>query len=47
MRTATPTTNISIRLDRELKIQADYALADVGLNYTTAFTMFLKQRLYY
>ena len=43
MRTKTPTTNISIRLDKELKAQADHALADAGLNYTTAFTMFLKQ----
>ena len=43
MKTITPTTNISIRLEKDLKLQADPLLESVGLNYSTAFKMFLKQ----
>ena len=37
------TVNMSIRMDKELKQQADAMLADMGLNMTTAMNMFLRQ----
>lgn len=37
------TTNISIRMDANLKKRADELFADLGLNMTTAMTMFLRQ----
>ena len=37
------TVNMSIRMDTELKRQADAMLADMGLNMTTAMNMFLRQ----
>ena len=37
------TTNISIRMDTELKKQAETMLADMGLNMTTAMNLFLRQ----
>lgn len=37
------TTNMSIRMDTELKKQAEVMLADMGLNMTTAMNMFLRQ----
>ena len=37
------TVNRSIRMDTELKKQADAMLADMGLNMTTAMNMFLRQ----
>ena len=37
------TTNITIRMDEELKKQAEELFSDLGLNMTTAFTMFAKQ----
>ena len=37
------TVNISIRMDTELKKQADAMLSDMGLNMTTAMNMFLRQ----
>ena len=37
------TVNMSIRMDSELKKQADAMLADMGLNMTTAMNMFLRQ----
>ena len=37
------TTNMSIRMDSELKKQAEVMLADMGLNMTTAMNMFLRQ----
>lgn len=37
------TTNISIRMDSELKKQAETMFADMGLNMTTAMNMFLRQ----
>lgn len=37
------TVNMSIRMDKELKKQADIMLADMGLNMTTAMNMFLRQ----
>lgn len=37
------TTNISIRMDIELKKQAEQLFADLGMNMTTAFNIFLRQ----
>jgi DNA-damage-inducible protein J len=37
------TTNVSIRMDVDLKKQAEELFADLGLNMTSAMTMFLKQ----
>ena len=37
------TVNMSIRMDKELKKQADVMLSDMGLNMTTAMNMFLRQ----
>ena len=36
-------TNISLRMDRTLKRQAEELFADLGLNMTTAMTMFLRK----
>ncbi|NMA94138.1 MAG: type II toxin-antitoxin system RelB/DinJ family antitoxin [Clostridiales bacterium] len=35
-------TNITIRMDRELKQQAEKLFSELGLNMTTAITMFTK-----
>ena len=37
------TVNMSIRMDTELKKQAEAVLSDMGLNMTTAMNMFLRQ----
>ncbi|KPU43665.1 RelB antitoxin [Oxobacter pfennigii] len=37
------TTNISIRLDVELKKQAEQLFNELGMNMTTAFNIFLRQ----
>jgi len=37
------TTNISIRMDANLKKDAEDLFADLGLNMTSALTMFLRQ----
>lgn len=37
------TVNMSIRMDTELKKQAEAMLSDMGLNMTTAMNMFLRQ----
>lgn len=37
------TTNITIRMDAELKKQAEELLKEMGMNMTTAFTVFTKQ----
>ena len=36
-------TNINIRIDESLKEQAERVLSDLGMNMTTATTVFLKQ----
>lgn len=36
------TTNINVRVDKELKTQAELLFSDLGLNMSTAITMFLK-----
>ena len=39
------TANVSIRMDVDLKKQAEELFADLGLNMTTALTMFLRQAI--
>jgi DNA-damage-inducible protein J len=39
------TTNVSIRMDASLKREAENLFADLGLNMTTAMTMFLRQAI--
>lgn len=39
------TTNISIRMDAELKAQADALFAELGMNLSTAFNIFVRQSL--
>jgi DNA-damage-inducible protein J len=39
------TTNISIRMDSDLKAQADELFNDLGMNLTTAFNIFVRQSL--
>lgn len=36
------TTNINVRVDNDLKTQAEALFADLGLNMSTAINMFLK-----
>ena len=37
------TTNITIRMDVELKKQAEKLFSELGMNMTTAFNIFLRQ----
>lgn len=37
------TTNMSIRMDTELKKQAEVMFSQMGINMTTAMNMFLRQ----
>ena len=37
------TTNINIRMDKALKVQAENLLSELGMNMTTAFNIFLRQ----
>ena len=37
------TTNVSIRMDKELKKQAEDLFNDLGLNFTAAVTTFVRQ----
>lgn len=39
------TTNISIRMDSDLKIQADKLFNELGMNLSTAFNIFVRQSL--
>lgn len=39
------TTNISIRMDSELKSQADALFNELGMNISTAFNIFVRQSL--
>ena len=38
------TTNISIRMDADLKAQADALFNELGMNLTTAFNIFVRSR---
>ena len=37
------TTNISIRMDSDLKSQADALFSELGMNLSTAFNIFVRQ----
>ena len=37
------TTNLSIRIDKELKERAEQLFSELGMNMTTAFNIFLRQ----
>ncbi len=37
------TTNLSIRIDRDLKDEADRIFGELGMNLTTAITVFVRQ----
>lgn len=39
------TTNITIRMDTELKAQADAFFAELGMSISTAFNIFIRQCL--
>lgn len=39
------TTNVSIRMDTDLKARADALYAELGMNLTTAFNIFVRQSL--
>lgn len=39
------TTNISIRMDADLKAQADALFVELGMNLSTAFNIFVRQSL--
>ena len=39
------TTNVTIRMDVEMKKQAELLFSDLGMNLTTAFTIFTKQAI--
>ena len=39
------TTNISIRMDSDLKAQADELFGELGMNISTAFNIFVRQAL--
>ena len=39
------TTNISIRMDADLKTKADELFAELGMNLSTAFNIFVRQAL--
>ena len=37
------TTNLTIRMDKKLKEQAEKLFSELGMNMTTAFTVFARQ----
>ena len=39
------TSNVSFRIDTDIKNQADRLFAELGLNMTTAFNIFLRQAI--
>ena len=41
------TTNINVRVDSELKAQAESLFSDLGMNMSTAIVMFLKSAVYH
>lgn len=40
---ATKVSNVSFRIDSDLKAQADSLFSQLGMNMTTAFNIFLRQ----
>lgn len=42
---ASNTTNVTIRMDADVKAQAEALFAEFGMNLTTAFNVFVRQTL--
>ena len=42
---STGTSNVSFRIDTDVKNQADRLFSELGLNMTTAFNIFLRQAI--
>ena len=42
---AAASTNISIRMDKDLKERADVFFAEIGMSLSTAFNIFVRQTL--
>ena len=40
-----PTTNISVRMDSDIKRQCESLYGELGMNLTTAINVFLRQSL--
>ena len=40
-----PNINVTIRMDKDLKIKSDDLFKDLGMSFTTAVTVFVKQAL--
>ena len=40
-----PQTNVNIRMDEDVKKQADILFAALGINMTTAFNIFVRQAI--
>jgi len=38
-------TNVTIRLDKDIKEQADRLFSEMGMNITTAFNIFVRQAI--
>jgi addiction module antitoxin, RelB/DinJ family len=45
MAMANNTSNVSFRIDTNIKNQADRLFAELGLNMTTAFNIFIRQAI--
>ena len=41
------TTNLNIRIDKDLKHQAEHIFNELGMNLTTALTLFLRSSVRY
>jgi len=41
----TATSNVSFRIDTDIKTQADRLFSQLGMNMTTAFNIFLRQAI--
>jgi DNA-damage-inducible protein J len=39
------TTNLNIRIDKDLKEQAEYFFSELGMNMSSAFNIFVRQAL--
>ena len=37
------TTNITIRIDKDIKLKAESLFSDLGMNISTAFNIFIKK----
>ncbi|MDO5732567.1 MAG: type II toxin-antitoxin system RelB/DinJ family antitoxin [Eubacteriales bacterium] len=40
-----PTTNISIRMDADIKKEAEQLFSEMGMNISTAFNIFVRQAI--